>query len=190
MGLARLGGLNSQAKPVTRPETELTPGAGTDAAAQRLLIFRAGSFERVAVPLALVDRLEEIETASIERAAGRNVLNYRGAILPLVTLQEMITPGYEQRDLPKGKTHVIVFSDGLRRLGLMVDCILDIVEEVITARHPGTAPGLLGSAILCGRITDLLDLPALLAVSSDHWLVPAPESRGHAKSEAAREVAA
>jgi two-component system, chemotaxis family, sensor kinase CheA len=37
---------------------------------QRLLLFRAGSFERLAVPLSLVARLEEFALSSIEHAGG------------------------------------------------------------------------------------------------------------------------
>jgi two-component system, chemotaxis family, sensor kinase CheA len=43
---------------------------------QRLLLFRAGSFARLAVPLSLVARLEEFPQSSIERASGGQVVQY------------------------------------------------------------------------------------------------------------------
>jgi two-component system, chemotaxis family, sensor kinase CheA len=48
-----------------------------------LLLFEAGRDQRMAVPLTLVTRLEEIEAKSIERAAGRSVTQYRHSLLPL-----------------------------------------------------------------------------------------------------------
>jgi len=64
---------------------------------QRLLLFRAGSFERLAVPLTLVARLEEFPKSSIERAGGREVVQYRDHILPLVNLQAVLESGEPQR---------------------------------------------------------------------------------------------
>ena len=57
---------------------------------QRLLLFRAGSFERLAVPLSLVARLEEFPRSSIEFAGGCQVVQYRNRILPLVPLREVL----------------------------------------------------------------------------------------------------
>ena len=52
----------------TRREAGLPPD--TPEEHQRLLLCRAGSSERIAVPLALVSRLEEFTQAQIEHAAG------------------------------------------------------------------------------------------------------------------------
>jgi two-component system chemotaxis sensor kinase CheA len=41
---------------------------------QRLLLFRAGSFERLAIPLSLVARLEEFPRSAIEHAGGGQVI--------------------------------------------------------------------------------------------------------------------
>ena len=43
---------------------------------QRLLLFRAGSFARLAVPLSLVARLEEFPQSAIEHASGGQVVQY------------------------------------------------------------------------------------------------------------------
>ena len=66
-------------------------GAGGDEQ-QRLLLFRAGSFARLAVPLSLVARLEEFPQSSIEHASGGQVVQYRNRILPLVSLRTVLEP--------------------------------------------------------------------------------------------------
>ena len=59
---------------------------------QCLLLFRAGSFARLAVPLSLVARLEEFPQSSIEHAGGGQVVQYRDRILPLVSLRTVLEP--------------------------------------------------------------------------------------------------
>jgi chemotaxis protein histidine kinase CheA len=53
-------------------------------------VFKSGSFERLAVPLSLVARLEEIPLASVEHAGGRRVVQYRNQILPLIALSSFL----------------------------------------------------------------------------------------------------
>jgi two-component system chemotaxis sensor kinase CheA len=48
-------------------------------------------------------------------------------------------------------------------VGLVVDEILDIVEELIEKRDIGCRAGVLGSAVIQGRVTELLDIQAVLA---------------------------
>ena len=167
VGLAHLGGISAANGAAAKAES-----ASADEATrtQKLLVFRAGIYERVAVPLSLVDRLEEIDAATIKRAAGRPVLHYRGEILPLLAMPELLTPGNEAREIGSGLKQVVVFSDGRRRTGVLVDQIIDILEEAVTARRSVSAPGILGSAIIGGQVTDLLDLESLLTSAGEGWL--------------------
>ncbi len=178
-GLARLAGLGGQTRQPAPPEEALT--IRSSAKPQMMLLFRAGPYERLAVPLALVDRLEEINTSLVERAAGRAVLYYRGDILPLVTVGTVLDSSAVNPSITGSLAQVIVFASGTRRLGLMVDQILDIVHEPITAQRPTTVAGLLGSAVIGGRITDLIDLKALVASTGESW----PDSGGDAPFSAA-----
>jgi two-component system chemotaxis sensor kinase CheA len=172
VGLARLAGLGGQPRQTI---DKLPPTAGLQAPqeTQMLLLFRAGSFERLAVPLSLVARLEEIATSKIERAAGRTVLHYRGDILPLVCLSSVLEAHRASDSLSGDTAQVIVFTDGARRAGVVVDQIVDIVNEAITVRRSSPAPGLLGSAVIGGKITDLLDLHAVVDRCGENWLKPA-----------------
>ena len=66
--------------------------AQVEIAPQCLLLFRTGSFGRLAVPLSLVARLEEFPQSSIEHAGGGQVVQYRERILPLVSLRTVLEP--------------------------------------------------------------------------------------------------
>jgi two-component system chemotaxis sensor kinase CheA len=138
---------------------------------QRMLLFRAGSFARLAVPLSLVARLEEFPQSAVERAGGRYVVQYRGGILTLVSLASVLDP--ESPSNPavlRDPVQAIVFVDGNRSLGIMVDQILDIVEESVSIRQSTKRFGLLGSAVVGKHVTDLLDLRAAIRSAVPEWL--------------------
>ncbi len=163
-GLARLANILPQ------PQQRARSGAkATDAlemSRQTLLLFRAGRFQRLVVALSMVARLEEFPSSRVEYAGGLPVLHYREAILPLVSLGSMLDPGSADTAMGGATLQVIVFSEGNRHVGLVVDEILDIVEEAVTIRRAKSSFGLLGSAVVGGKMTDFLDLGVLLEAAT------------------------
>jgi two-component system chemotaxis sensor kinase CheA len=175
-GVSRLAGLGSQTRQVLPSKERVETGS---AQPQMLLLFRAGAHDRLAVPLALVDRLEEISTSRIERAGGRPVLHYRDDILPLVSLSE-----FPEATASTPETmQVVVFANGPRRVGLLVHQVIDIVSETVDIRRQPTRSSLLlGSALIGGKITDFVDLHALVDKAGENWLDPAegrPQQRAN-----------
>jgi two-component system chemotaxis sensor kinase CheA len=142
---------------------------------QRLLLFRSGSFDRLAVPLSLVARLEEFPQSAIEHAGGGQVVQYRDRILPLVSLRAVLEPGAPDPGLPADPVQVVVFNDGDMSVGMVVDQILDVAEEAVTVRQKSGRRGLLGSAVVGNRVTDFLDLHLVLRESKEAWSSGADE---------------
>ena len=87
-------------------------------------MFRAGSPALKAVPLSLVTRLEEIDCRKIELSNGRQMVQYRGQLMPLVRINDEVTVKSGDATQP-----MLVFSDSIHSMGLVVDEIVDIVEE-------------------------------------------------------------
>ena len=123
------------------------------AAAERtaILIFRADSEEPRAVPLALVARLEEIDVDTIEETDGVLVVQYRGRLMPLIKVSDRFKRAEE------GRQHVVVFSEGDRSMGLMVDEIVDIVEDRLDVELASAKTGVLGTAVIAGNATEIID---------------------------------
>jgi two-component system chemotaxis sensor kinase CheA len=136
---------------------------------QRLLLFRAGSFERLAVPLSLVARLEEFPQSSIEHAGGGQVVQYRNRILPLVSLRAVLESGAPDHNQTADPVQVIVFNDGERSLGVVVDQILDVAEDAVTVRQKTSRQGLLGSAVVGKQVADFLDLNQVIHAAAADW---------------------
>ncbi len=138
---------------------------GSEAAARRdsWLLFRIGQDGRMAIPLSLVSRLEEVPASKIEHFGGREVIQYRDQIMPLTRLANVL--GYDgaaANDL----LQVVVYSSNGRSIGLVVDEILDITDQAAEVQSMLSSKTLKGAAVLQQRVTDLLDLPALLATQN------------------------
>jgi len=136
---------------------------------QSYLVFRAGSFERLAVPLSLVARLEEFPLTRVEHAAGKLVVQYRGQLLRLVPLAAAL----EQREFDASSlqdpVQVVVFSDRDRVLGLLVDQVVDILDDTIEVRQVSHRVGLAGSAVIGKKVTDFVDVVGVFAAAGEDW---------------------
>ncbi|MFN3855026.1 MAG: chemotaxis protein CheW [Phreatobacter sp.] len=128
-----------------------------------MLVFRAGSREPKAVPLSLVTRLEEVAVDKIEHAHGRHLVQYRGALMPLVPVSG------EVRLKSEGAQPLLVFSDAGRSMGLVVDEIVDIVEDALNIEVASDTPGVLGSAVIKGQATEILDIGYYLPLAFEDW---------------------
>jgi two-component system chemotaxis sensor kinase CheA len=167
LGIGQRSEVLSESREQTRAAVEQKTQTGIEQ--QRLLLFRSGSFERLAVPLSLVARLEEFPQSSIERAGGRQVVQYRNRILPLVPLRAVLESDAPERDRTTDPAQVIVFNDGDRSVGLVVDQILDVAEEAVTVRQKTGRKGLLGSAVVGKRVADFLDLNHVIRAAAADW---------------------
>ncbi|HVT51731.1 MAG TPA: hybrid sensor histidine kinase/response regulator, partial [Dongiaceae bacterium] len=136
-----------------------------DEEAVPLLLFRTSSGVPMAVPLALVARLEEIERKSIERSNDRQVVQYRGQLMPLIPMghDHDMTQGKE------GRQPVLVFADRDHAMGLMVDEIVDIVEAKLSVDLAAEQPGRIGSAIIAGHATEIVDAGYYLRQAFKDW---------------------
>ncbi len=176
LGIGQRSGVLANRQTQDRAGTQVL--AATASEAQRILLFRAGSFARLAVPLSLVARLEEFPRSSVERAGGRYVVQYRGGILSVVSLASVLEPESDaDTALNQDPVQVIVFSDGHRSLGIMVDQIVDIVDDTVAIRQSSRKPGLLGSAVVAKQVTDFLDVRTVLQTVAPEWLDPADDGR-------------
>jgi two-component system chemotaxis sensor kinase CheA len=141
-----------------------------------MLLFVAGGGQKLAVPLGLVARLEDIPREKIEISCGSPVTQYRGRLMPLVSMS-----GSDDADKPRQP--VLVFNDGDRTMGLMVDEIVDVVEDRLHIELSGSRPGLLGSAVIGGVATDVIDTGYWLTQAWQDWFQRSPEADTEARSQ-------
>ncbi|MDB5653734.1 MAG: CheA kinase [Tardiphaga sp.] len=127
-----------------------------------LLVFRAGSAQPKAVPLGLVTRLEEIGVDKIELSNGRYMVQYRDKLMPLVQMENVTVR-------TSGTQSILVFADDGRSMGLVVDEIVDIVEERLYIEVASGREGILGSAVIKGLATEVIDVGHFLPMAFADW---------------------
>ena len=168
-GLARSIGAASNSG---ERQTDVVPSDQVERTGDRrsvLLVRVAGQNSPMAVPLGLVARIENVELAAIERSSGRSVTCYRDKLMPLVELSGASKPG---------QTHapVLVFTDHTRSMGLVVEDIVDVVEEELVVELSGGRPGVLGTALIAGQVTDVMDTGHWLLQGWQDWFLSADKS--------------
>jgi two-component system chemotaxis sensor kinase CheA len=157
-----------------QPE-ERTPvseeAAASAAESQHLLLVHNSQEELSALPLHAVGRVEKIQPRQVEFIGGRRSMQYRGRSLPLVALSDLARVS----ELPLDDNLIVVVLEVVgRSFGLLAARPVDVTEAQIeidgsTLRQPGV----MGSSILRGRTTLILD-PFELAKS----VLPESESLG------------
>lgn len=155
LGLAEKAGLLDESRSKSAADLASLEARKT-VATQRLLVFRAPSGDRSAIPLDAVARLEELDARTVERSGHDEVVQYRGELLPLVRLTGDVG---EDGDSIK----VVVCAQGGHTVGIVVAQIEDIVEQEIDLYASTHAGSRVGCAVVQGRVTSILDVPAIVA---------------------------
>ena len=165
-----------------RTSEAATVSASSDEAKTSLLIFRAGGEELKAVPLALIARLEEVDCKAVERAHQHYVVQYRGHLMPLIPF----SPGHQWKS--EGRQPVLVFTDRDRAMGLVVDEIVDIVEDRLKVELTADQSGIIGSAVVSGKATDIIDASYYLTQAFSDWFTREGASDNALTAPAARRI--
>ncbi len=165
-------------------DTDEGDGAPT---VESFLIVRPCEGRRLAIELGEVDRLEEFANESIEQSGSLEVVQYRGDVMPVFRLSEVLGLGSDDRSEPDTATAAtVVRTTAGRSVGLIVDAITDIVETRGAKRRPLQDRGLSASIVIDGHVTDILDVDALI---DEHLGEPhhaGPEENADSTSTAAK----
>jgi two-component system, chemotaxis family, sensor kinase CheA len=151
VGLASMSGMKVVAGRAAKTQNAVIAEKGHS---ESVLVFKAGGVQ-CAVPLSLVSRIERMPREKVENVGGREVLQYRNIIMPVVRPE--LALGLEVTAADEVQP-IIVFDFG-EPIGFAVDAIVDVVEtssETVRARD--TRPGVLGSIVLQGKTSLLLDV--------------------------------
>jgi two-component system chemotaxis sensor kinase CheA len=184
LGLARHAGVlaENRSRVPTEKTTEARESPVAVANKQAFLLFAGPGNSRMAIPVDTLERLEEFPVARVEVSGNEWVTQYRGQILPLIRLNVLLE---ERRGrlralqalpppLDSGPIQVLVLHHDGRLFGLVVERILDIVEDCADVRSAATRPFILYSVVIGDRVTELLDIPAVLRGAERNAARPTP----------------
>jgi two-component system chemotaxis sensor kinase CheA len=167
-GIARHAGVRFDAgeQPIRASRDEAGPES------QAVLLFRSGPHEQFAVPLAHVRRIERIRKAHIERVGAQEFVTVQGVPTPVVRLDRWlaVSPCSESEWM-----YLLLPRNVRRPLGVLLSAVVDTVSVPVEL-HRGTVQGdgLLGSAVIGGKLTLFPDLDALAGRLAPGVDKPAP----------------
>lgn len=184
LGLAQRARVISGARTHTLGEDEHAPPP-VEVATKPLLLFSPSAGGQMAIPLSQVARLEEFPRATIENLGARQVVQYRGEILPLIDVSRELDQLRLRGSYPQPASlqvvqetdvvealPVIVYTNGEQRVGLIVSKVLDIVHEHIASQSRANRPGVLFTAVVQEKVTEFVDVAALVCESTFDLLQP------------------
>ena len=121
----------------------------------------------MAIPLELIERLEEYPASVLETSGVDAVVQYGDEILHLVDISSLLVERRRSSRVEELGTGdellpVLIYRHEGRAVGIVVGQILDIARTELVELQPGSRPCVMGTLILQGRATELLDLPQLI----------------------------
>ena len=126
-----------------------------------LVLFSSGADEQFAMPLSDLHRLERVSRDQVEQVGPRSFVQHRGRSLVLVHLDDVLPVHGGAADMDH--FYVLIPRIPGRDAAIVARRIVDTIETDVEPDPSRLAePGLLGSAIVEGRLTLFLDTERLL----------------------------
>jgi two-component system chemotaxis sensor kinase CheA len=133
----------------------------TDAA--EFLLVDVGAPGSYAIPLTIVSRLEEFETASFELSGEQKVIRYRDSLLPILSLPDFLQLPYKKEREQVSRASVVVIQRGDRLYGVEVYGIQDVVTIATQIdQSVRDRAGILGSLASDGRVYVVVDILGMI----------------------------
>jgi two-component system chemotaxis sensor kinase CheA len=145
---------------------------------QAILVFQSPDDGRMAIPVSKISRLEEFDVSRVERMGGAEVVQYRGTILPLLRIFDLLPERRTERrnpdcGVPAGRLQVVIHAHGDRWVGLVVGRIIDTIGHSLVIERGASRQGIVGCLVVQDRITELLDVEKVVSgVIADFYRQP------------------
>ncbi len=153
-------------------ETVSSDKKDAQAGIETVLLFRNHPDEQFAVPMSLIQRIDDVKVSRIDSVAGQKVLQNRGGSMPLLSLEDSINA----KNSPlEDRVSVVVFEVMGREAGLIVQEVKDLCKvdlESDDSLH--RERGVMGSIVVEGKPTRVISLSDLAELALPDWFVEPP----------------
>lgn len=145
-------------------DNTLKSSARDAAQTHRVLLFEYGPEEQFALPLLQIRRIELIDNSRVERVGDLEYVTVDGVSTRILRLDKLLgTSALESAPGTSAAQMSLILPKFVPQpVGLLVSRIVDTESLAIDLQqHPEQDPGILGSAVVRGRITLFLDMHRL-----------------------------
>jgi two-component system chemotaxis sensor kinase CheA len=132
-----------------------------------LLIFNNGTKEQFAIPIPLIQRVDEINRSTIEQIGGDEFIDYHGKSVRLIHIEDNL-PIQRPEESDNDIITMIIPKNAQRPSAIIIKHVVDTKSiNLVLEKHTISHDSILGSAIIDGKITLLLDVHALTYTHED-----------------------
>lgn len=157
------------------PQEEKTARIGEE---QYILLFKCSGGEMLGIDMAMVSRVEEIETERIQRIGAKLYYPFRGETLRVIR-PEYYLPIARKKNLPK-KVYVVLPKLVKHPIGIIVETIHDAILTPVRLDENGVVgTGVVGSTLIGDTVVTLVDLYGLYEKAAPEFYGEKSEGRKH-----------
>jgi two-component system chemotaxis sensor kinase CheA len=158
LGLARHAGVF---KEFHRPQVAESLPSQVRIVPESVLVCDVGADRRIGIPLLQLVRIVHVPRTEVEISFDQEIVQYRDDLLPLVRLHRYLR--HQPCDRAPEALAIVICRHGDGVVGLVVDRVLEIVEAPADVQVAESDDVVSGTTTVLGRVTDILDVPILLA---------------------------
>ncbi len=133
-----------------------------------ILIFEVGE-ERLALPIALISRLDKIKAENIQFVGGKEVIIYNDEVIPVIRLENYLPL---QGLPPQEEYNVLFFTEKDKTCGILCSNIVDTFETTLEVEEGlYKNPGILGHRIIDGKTVLFIDIYKIIEMYDPEWFI-------------------
>ncbi len=133
---------------------------------QFVLLFNVGE-ETLAIPLALIARLDKIKAEELQFIGGKEVIVYKGKVIPVVRLENYLPL---QGLPPQDFYSVLFFTEKEKTCAILASDIVDVLETTLEVEEGlYNHPGILGHKIIKDRTVLFIDIYKVIEMYDPEW---------------------
>ena len=145
---------------------------------QSLLIFDNGSEENFAFALPWIQRVDQIQTSSIQHIGSKEYVNHRGAQMRLLRLEDYLP--IQHPEIASEEVSVIIPKNANVPVGILINKVIDTRNEAFDMEKAVIdSEGILGSTLINGKITLILDVHAIMRMGEPDSVDTPKKTFGH-----------
>ncbi|NPA40075.1 MAG: hybrid sensor histidine kinase/response regulator [Thermodesulfobacteria bacterium] len=133
-----------------------------------ILIFTVGE-EKLAIPIALISRLDKIKADSLQFVGGKEVIIYNDKVIPIIRLENYLPL---QGLPPQEEYNVLFFTERDKTCGIICSQIVDTFETTLEVEHGVyDTPGIIGHKIINGHTVLFIDIYKIIEMYDPTWFI-------------------
>ncbi len=133
-----------------------------------LLLFDVGE-DRLALPIALISRLDKVKASDIQVSGGKEIIIYNEEVIPVIRLENYLPL---QGVVPQEEYNVLFFTERGKTCGILCSKIIGTLETTLEVEEGiYTQPGILGHRVIDGKTVLFIDIYKIIEMYDPEWFI-------------------